>query len=483
MAPQALHGQKHDLQAGRLVRERRADHAAAVGVGDGHGVPGPVPRERPDGVAGNPALLFCPLGGFGNAVLVAQHVVLEPVEPDGVRVHVVLVVGALRDPRVRDGQLQRRVGVGQHGDPLALVAGARVVEVGRYEERAQPQLFQEVGHAAGLLPAPAPRGGLEVAAPVQHRVAVLADVLVQVLLVHLHADRVHAPHVLGPPVPALPAVGLARLQRVAAAQLQHHGLAAVRSVDHLGLAVPVGLAQDGQGAVLVVDALDLGGNEGGGLVPRDALVLGHAAVARVALPLRVPIHALHRIQHAVLRIDALLVAQGQRREQRLVAGLEHLAARLDAPGPALLHARDVVVVQRADAQHLAVLHVDACRVGAARERGPRDAAIDRVAPRLRTHEHHPLSSLAPAGAARRTRPNAGPPWCAASLEAGMTAGRIIGTRAARRNQPDGITSFYDVWFMSLENTTGILNPACREGPAFRRARQLSAPSQGGRWPP
>ena len=252
------------------------------------------------------------------------------------------------------------------------------------------QLFQEVGHAAGLLPAPAPRGGLEVAAPVQHRVAVLADVLVQVLLVHLHADRVHAPHVLGPPVPALPAVGLARLQRVAAAQVQHHGLAAVRGVDHLGLAVPVGLAQDGQGAVLVVDALDLGGNEGGGLVPRDALVLGHAAVARVALPLRVPVHALHRVQHAVLRIDALLVAQGQRREQRLVAGLEHLAARLDAPGPALLHARDVVVVQRADAQHLAVLHVDACRVGAARERGPRDAAIDRVAPRLRTHEHHPL---------------------------------------------------------------------------------------------
>ena len=253
----ALHAQKRHFQARRLVREAAADEAAAVAVRDGHGVLGPVAGERLDGVAGHAADLFGPLGGLRHAVLAAHDVVPEVLEADGMRVQVLLVVRAFLDPRVGDGQLQRGVGVRQHGNPHVGMHGVGVVHVGRNVDLLDAQLREPEAQAGGHVAAPAERRGFGVAAPEQHGVAVLGDVLDDVVLLVLLAQRVHAPDVLGAPVPALPAVGLAGLQGEAAAEVEELGDAAVRGVDDLRLAVAVDLAQDGLGAVLVVHALDL----------------------------------------------------------------------------------------------------------------------------------------------------------------------------------------------------------------------------------
>ena len=163
------------------------------------------------------------------------------------------------------------------------------------------------------------------------------------------------------PVPALPAVRLAGLQRVGAYEVEHAALAAVRRVDELRLAVAVELAEDRCGPVGLVHALDLAGDERARLVPADAHVAARAAVLRVALALRVPVHALHRVGDAVLRVHALLVAQRQRRDERLEARLEGLSAGLELPGVQVLGRVVLVEAQRADAQYLVVLLVDVDR--------------------------------------------------------------------------------------------------------------------------
>ena len=277
------------------------------------------------------------------------------------RVEVGLVVGALLDPRVGYRQLQGRVGVGLDRYPLVGVHGVGVVHVGRDVYLLDAELGEPVAQAARHVAAPAERRGLGVAAPEEHRVAVLRDILDDVVLLVLLAERVHAPDVLGAPVPALPAIGLAGLQGEAAAEVEELGDAAVRCVDDLRLAVAVDLAQDGLGAVLVVHALDLAGHDLRGLVPADALVAARAARLGVPLAVRVPVHAPHRIGNAVLRVHALLVAQRQRRDERLEARLEGLAARLELPGVQLLGRLVLVEVERADAQDLVLLLVDVDR--------------------------------------------------------------------------------------------------------------------------
>ena len=359
----AAHAQQVHLHARRFVRERRADVAAAVAVGDGHLVLCPVARERLDAVVGHAAALGRPRRRLRHAVLAAQHVVLEPVEAHAVRVEVFFLVGALGHPHVGDSQLQRHVGVRQHGDPLVGVHGRGVVAVGRHEHRQHAYLVEPVAQTARHLAAPAPRRGLGIGAPVEDGVAVLGDVLDHVRGDGLHAHRIHAPGVLGAPVPALPAVGLAGLLEEAARQVQQVRLAAVGGMDVLRLAVAVGLGQDGERTGFLLNALDLGGDEVACLVPRDAHVLRRAAVLGVALAVRVPVHALERVRDAVRRVGARLVRHRERRRVALHARLQHVPACLDLPRVQLLGRVELVVVQRADARHAPVLHVDFGDVG------------------------------------------------------------------------------------------------------------------------
>ena len=331
---QALHAHEHHFHAPRLGRELRAYERAAVDVRDGRGLFPPCLRQRLDLPRRHAADGLGPLGRLGNAVLAAHDVVLHPVESHGVRVHVLLVEPAVLDPRVGYGQVQRHVGVGVHGNPLVGVHGSAVVHVGAHVDLLDAHLGEPEAPAAGQLSAPAPGRGLLVAAPVQQVVRVLGDVQKKVADVAF-AHRVAAPDVLGAPVPPFPAVGVARLEREAAQDGHEAHLAAVRGMDGLRLAVAVTLAEHGVVAVLLLDAAQLLRDDVGGLVPRDALELALAAVARVALAIRVPVHALQGIQDAVVGIGALLVGERERRDVVFQQPFQLLAAHFQRPGPRL----------------------------------------------------------------------------------------------------------------------------------------------------
>ena len=227
--------------------------------------------------------------------------------------------------------------------------GVRVVHVGRDVDLLDAQLGEPEAQPACHVAAPAERRGFGVAAPEQHGVAVLGDVLDDVVLLVLLAQRVHAPDVLGAPVPAFPAVGLARLQGEAPAQVKKLRDAAVRGMDDLRLAVAVDLAQDGLGTVLVMHALDLARGDFRRLVPADAHVPAGAARLGMAFAVGIPVHAAHRVGDAVLGVHALLVAKRQGRHERLEARLERGAARLYLPGVQLLGRVVFVKMERADA--------------------------------------------------------------------------------------------------------------------------------------
>ena len=371
-----LHSEQVHLQARGLMRIARADVAAAVAVADGHVVLGPVARERLDAVSRHVALLLGPFRRLGNAVLVAEHVVLEPVEAVGVRLHVLGVVGALRHPHVRDGELHGRVGVGQNRDPHVGVHGVGVVHVRRDVDLLHTDFGEPEAQTRRLLARPAPRRGLRVAAPEQKRVGILGDVLEQVVLMGVLAQRLVAPGVLGAPVPAFPAVWLAGLHGEAARHVQKVRHGAMRAVDRTGLAVAVALAEDGVAAVGFVDALDLRRDDVGGLVPADTLELGLAAVLRVALAVGIPVHALEREGDAVGRIGAGLVDEGERGVQRLHARLEGVALRVDRPVVQILFGVMLVVVHRTHTNNFAVFRVNGGQVGAVAERTQRQVLVD-----------------------------------------------------------------------------------------------------------
>ena len=226
-------------------------------------------------------------GVFGDAVFVAHDVGLVGLDAHRVGLEVLLVVGAVLEPHVGDGQVESRVGVGQHRDPPVGVHRRRVVEVGAHVDLLDAQLGVPVGEPAGQLALPAPRGGLLVAAPEEQQLAVLGHVVEQVALLAL-ADRLAAPEVLAAPPPAFPAVGLTDLEGVAAPQRQQLAAGAVAGLHHLVLAVLVALVEKGRRAVLLFDAVHLADDGVERLVPGDAHVLALAAVLRVALAVRDP---------------------------------------------------------------------------------------------------------------------------------------------------------------------------------------------------
>ena len=361
---QALHAQQDDFEARGLGGVRTARHAAAEVVPDGHGLLGPVAGQRLDRPRRDAALGGGPLRRLGDAVFLTQHVGLHLVEAHRMGVDVRLVVGALGDPHVHERELQRRVGVGKHGDPLVGVDRGGVVEIGVDVDLLDADLAPEEEEAAGELAAEAPGGRLGVAAPDDDHVAVLADVLHDVVGRAHHPDEALAPDVLGPPVPALPAVRVADLLGEAAHLVEEQRGAAVRGVDHLALAVAVGLHEDGQGAVLLVDPADLGGDQVGRLVPADAHELALAAVLRVPLAVGVPVDPLERVLDPVGRVGPLLVGEAPRRRDGLHQRLERLAVLLDLPGVEGLGVVLRVPVQRPDPDDLAVLDVHGARAGA-----------------------------------------------------------------------------------------------------------------------
>ena len=359
---QALHGEADALQAGRLGGVGAADAGAAVADDDGGALARPLVGEGLDDARLDAADGLRPLRRLLDAVLLAHHVGLVLVDAHGVGVEVLLVVGALAEPAVRDRQVERGVRVGEHRDPAVGVHGGGVVEVGAHVDLLDADLTPPVAQAARELTLPAPRGGLLVAAPEEQELGVLGDVPEEVALLAL-ADGLAAPEVLVAPPPAFPAVGLADLEGEAAPLAEELAAGAVAGLDDLVLAVLVALVEQGGRAVLLLDAGHLADDDVERLVPGDALVLALAAVLRVALAVGVEVHALHRVADAGRRVDALLVGDAVRRDQGLHAGLERAAAHLELPGVQIRLLVLPVVVHRADADDLAVLDVHHRRVG------------------------------------------------------------------------------------------------------------------------
>ena len=363
-----LHGEQVHLEARGFVGVAGADVGAAVAVPDRHVVLGPVAGERLDAVGGHVAFLLGPFGRLRDAILVAEHVVLEPVEPFGMGFDVVFIEGALGHPDVGDGQLERRVGVREHGDPHVGVDGVGVVHVGRDVDLLHADLGEPEAQARRLLPRPAPWRSLGVASPEQDGVGVFGDVFEQVVLMGVLAQGLVSPGVLGTPVPALPAVGLAGLHGQAARHVEEVRHGTVGPVNGARLAVAVALAEDGVASVGLVDAHDLGGDDVGRLIPADALEFRFAAVLRVALAVRIPVDALEREGDAVGGIRTGLVDEGERGVQRLHARLERMALRVDGPVVQILFGVVLVVMHGAHTNDLSVLGVDSGEVGAVAER-------------------------------------------------------------------------------------------------------------------
>ncbi len=178
------------------------------------------------------------------------------------------------------------------------------------------------------------------------------------------ADRLAAPEVLVAPPPAFPAVRLADLQGEAAPLAQQLATGAVAGLHDLVLTVLVALVEQRGGAVLRLDALHLAGDDVERLFPGDALVLAHAAVLGVALAVGVEVDAHHRVADAGRRVDALLVGDAVRRDERLHARLEGRTPDLHLPGVHVFGRVLPVVVHGADADDLAVLHIHHGGVGA-----------------------------------------------------------------------------------------------------------------------
>ena len=118
-----------------------------------------------------------PFGRFRHAVLVAEHVVLEPIEAVGMRFDVLPIVRVLGHPHIRDRQLQRGIGIRKYGEPFIGMNDSRVIAVGSDGEVLDTAILEPKRHPGSHLAAPAPRGGLRIATPVQKRIAILGDIL------------------------------------------------------------------------------------------------------------------------------------------------------------------------------------------------------------------------------------------------------------------------------------------------------------------
>ena len=360
---EALHGEADALQTGRLGGVGAADAGAAVADDHRGALARPLLGQGLDGAGGDAADRRGPLRRLLHAVFLAHDVGLELVDAHRVRGEVLLVVRAVLEPLVADAQVHGGVGIRQHRDPSVGVHGRSVVEIRTHVDLLDAQLAPPVAQPAGQLTLPAPRRGLLVAAPEEEQFGVLGDVPEQVALLAL-ADGLAAPEVLAAPPPAFPAVGLAHLQRETAPLAEQLAAGAVAGLHDLVLAVLVALVEQGGGAVLLLDAVHLAGDDVERLLPGDALELAHAAVLRVALAVGVEVDAHHRVADAGRGVHALLVGEAVRGDEGLHAGLEGAPPHFHLPGVQVFLLVLPVVVHRADADDLAVLDVHHRGVGA-----------------------------------------------------------------------------------------------------------------------
>ena len=354
----ALHGAQGDHAAGPLnaVAGAAGSAPAAQTAGGQIGVLlGPLAGQGADLAGGYAGLGLSPLAGLGLAVGLAQHVVGPLLEAVGVGSHVLLVVGALGQPGIGDGEGQGMVGAHLGGEPLVGEQSGRVVVVGVNVDHLDAQvLLHPLTPDGGLVSGVDTAVGLRVGGPHDDHLGVLQAVLQQVILLGVAQTPGEAPHVHAAPVPALPGVGVVVGVREAH-QVHEAEVGGVTVAEVTPHVVGRGGRQDGGGAVLGADTVDLLHQDVVHLVPGNALVAGNAAVLGIALPIGIPVHALHGVQVAPVRVDHGLEAAGILCHSGLAGRSKLLPPGLDGPGRSV-HA--VVKVHGGHADDLPIFDVD-----------------------------------------------------------------------------------------------------------------------------
>ena len=238
------------------------------------------------------------------------------------------------------------------------------------------QFGEPEAQTACLLARPAPRRGLRVATPEQNGIGIFGDILEQVVLMSVLAQRLLAPSVLCTPVPTFPRVRLASLHGKTTGHIQQVCHAAMGAMQRASLAMAIGLSENGVAAVGLINAHDLGSNDVGGFVPADALELALATVLGMTLALRIPVHTLQRERNAVRRIRTRLVQIREGRIQGLHQRLKRVAFSLNRPVVQIFFGVVIIEMHRAHTNDPAVHCVNGGDVCTVAERAQRHVLHD-----------------------------------------------------------------------------------------------------------
>jgi hypothetical protein len=353
----ALHGGERDHAASPLDAVRCAASASPTAEPAGCEVGvllAPLTGQCADLACRDTRLRLGPLAGLGNTVGVAQYVLGPFVEAVGVSCHVFLVVGALLQPRVGDGEGNRVVGADLGREPLVAMQGGGVIEERVDEHHLDAQFLQPLTAHGGLVGRVDAAVGLGVRRPEDDHLRVLQAILEQVVLLGVAQAPAETPHVHATPVPAFPAVRVV----VCVGDPHHVHEAEVRAVPVAHVAphvVRTGRSQDGGWPCLVLDAIDLGDQHVDGLIPGDPLVSGFAAVLDVALTVGVEVHPLHGVLDPLVGVDHGLESGSESHDSRLARRGERAAARFNLPRWGV---NRIVEVHRGHPDDLPVLNVD-----------------------------------------------------------------------------------------------------------------------------
>ncbi len=353
---QALHGCQADHQAGPLVAGRGPAGAAptAQTTRGEHGLfAAPFAGQRPDLAGGNGALVFSPLWRLWLAILFAQDIVLPLVKAHGPGGDVFLVIEVFGDPDIGYGAGHGIARIRPWREPLVRKEASSVVVEGIDKDHLDPQVLQPLAADGALKGGVDAAGRLGVAGPEHHHLGVLEGVLQQVILFRDAKSVAEPPLVHAAPVPTLPTVGVV-IGIGAAHQVQEPEVGAVAVADVAPQVVRRASAHHRPGTELLLDPLDLVGDDLGRLVPTDPLVARDPPVLAVAVAVRIKVHPLHGVEHPLGRVDHRPPAQRVRRDGGLARRLKFPVPGLDGPGSRI----GVIELHGRDAHDPAVLYVD-----------------------------------------------------------------------------------------------------------------------------
>ena len=134
----------------------------------------PLPRQRAHRARRHAGLALLPFGRLGDAVVVAEDVALPLLEAVRARRDEVLVVQALVDPDMGDGERQRGVGAGARRDPVAAQEGRGVVEIGIDVDDRDAELLQPLAPDRAFVAAVDAAGRFRIARPEHHHLGIAA---------------------------------------------------------------------------------------------------------------------------------------------------------------------------------------------------------------------------------------------------------------------------------------------------------------------